>query len=152
MVSAGQQAPGFELEDLEGRKHSLAKLVESGPVVLAFFKVSCPVCQLTAPYLERIAAGSGARVVGISQDNAKSTLAFNERYGIRFPVLLDGARYPVSDAYGIFSVPTIFVIEPGCKISQAFTGFSKLDLRAVGERAGAEPFKPDEKVPEFKAG
>ena len=38
------------------------------------------------------------------------------------------------------------------QISQAFCGFSKRDLEAVGERAGVKPFRPGDDVPDWKAG
>ncbi len=43
-------------------KQSLEDILGKGPALLAFYKISCPVCQLTAPYLERLAAGSALQV------------------------------------------------------------------------------------------
>ena len=47
-------APDFTLPTLEGQKVSLKQLLQHGPVVLAFFKVSCPVCQYAFPLYERL--------------------------------------------------------------------------------------------------
>ena len=41
----GVYAPDFSLATVRGDQVSLAELLKKGPVVLAFFKVSCPVCQ-----------------------------------------------------------------------------------------------------------
>jgi peroxiredoxin len=46
-IVAGNAAPVFSLKALDGTEFSLVKLREHGPVVAAFFKVSCPVCQFT---------------------------------------------------------------------------------------------------------
>ncbi len=118
------------------------------------YKVSCPVCQLTFPFLERLAKNDAVRVIGISQDDAKSTTAFNERFAVTFPTLLDEAKegYPVSNGFGISAVPTVFVVETDGKISKTIEGFSKRDLEDVGNRVHVKPFRPDEYVPEFKAG
>src|SRR5271165_5099826 len=89
-LKAGQTAPEFTLKSLDGKEHSLAQLRKNGPVVLAFFKVSCPVCQYTFPFLQRLAqryAGDGVSVIGISQDDARSTTDFNHEYGATFPTL-----------------------------------------------------------------
>src|SRR5215472_16877202 len=98
---------------LDGGKFSLSGALARGPVVVAFFKVSCPVCQLAFPYLERIfkaySKDGKFTLVGISQDNAKDTQAFNRQFGVTFPALLDEKKYPVSNAYGLTNVPTIFV-------------------------------------------
>lgn len=88
----GGEAPQFELPSLEGGELSLKDLLAGGPVLLAFFKVSCPTCQLTFPFLERLHQGrseNAPRVIGISQDDAADTRNFNRRYGISFPMLLD---------------------------------------------------------------
>ena len=53
-LATGAKAPEFELKTLEGKRFSLNEELAKGPVVLAFFKVSCPTCQYAFPYLERL--------------------------------------------------------------------------------------------------
>jgi len=63
-----------------------------------FFKVSCPVCQFTFPFLERLHkryGGDGVTFLGISQDDARATQNFAKEYGVTFPLLLDESGYPV---------------------------------------------------------
>jgi peroxiredoxin len=154
IVPAGEPAPAFELNTLSGGKQSLAEVLKSGPALLAFYKIGCPVCQLTAPYLERLAAGRNLQIVGVSQDDDSSTESFNQRFGVTFPTLLDQARegYPASNAYGISSVPSLFLVEQDGRVSKSFSGFSKRDLEELGQRAGVAPFQAGENVPEWKAG
>jgi peroxiredoxin len=109
-IVAGNMAPGFSLKGLDGKNYSLGALIERGPVVAAFFKISCPVCQFTFPFLERLYkryGGDGVTFLGISQDDARATQKFASEYGVTFPVLLDEDGYPVSNGYGLASVPTI---------------------------------------------
>lgn len=154
MLEAGEKAPSFELQSHAGGSLALPDLLGKSPVILAFFKISCPVCQLTAPFLERLAANPSIPVIGISQDDASGTLAFVKRFGLRFPVLLDTCRtgYVVSNGFGISSVPSIFLVEQDSSISFSFSGFCRRDLAFLGQRVGIHPFRPDEKLPEFKAG
>ena len=42
-----------------GSEHSLEEILARGPALLAFYKVTCPVCQNTFPFLERIYEGAG---------------------------------------------------------------------------------------------
>ncbi len=67
-LEAGAPAPTFALKDADGKTHSLAEALQRGPLLLAFFKESCPVCQFTFPFLERIHQGlngtGNARVWG----------------------------------------------------------------------------------------
>lgn len=158
-LEAGKRAPAVELSSTTGEKWSLAKALQRGPVALAFFKISCPVCQMTFPYLERIRqAHPEAQLVGISQDAKRDTELFNREYGITFPTLLDDTqRYPVSNAYGITHVPTIFIIEPDGKISLTSVGWVKDDIEAVNRRLAEVSKKPPQPVttaadPDFKAG
>jgi len=153
MLAAGAQAPSFELDDLAGGQKSLSQLLERGPVLLAFYKISCPVCQLTLPFLDRIGKGS-LQVIAISQDDERATARFQAKYGVSLTTLLDRDEdgYPASNAFGIDHVPSLFLVEPEGCIALAADGFSKRDLESLGARAGIAPFRADEHVPEWKAG
>ena len=161
-IEAGSVAPTFSLKALDGKEISLASLLERGPVVLAFFKISCPVCQFTFPFLERIYerfGGKNASVVGVSQDDARDTKEFNQEYGVKFTTLLDSGTYPVSNDYGLTNVPTIFLIEPGGKTKVSCVGFDKAALETIAnelaqhQKITATPlFRPDEVIPAFKPG
>jgi peroxiredoxin len=154
VVEAGVRAPAFRLTGLDEPTQSLDDILARGPALLAFYKISCPVCQLTAPYLQRLAASKTIQVIGISQDDAGATRGFMQRFGLTFSTLLDLSteNYPASNAYGITSVPSLFLLERDGAVARAIGGFSKRDLEEIGERAGVSPFAPDDDVPEWKAG
>ena len=153
MLAAGDKVPEFSLDNLDGGQQSLSELLHQGPVLLVFFKVSCPVCQLALPFLDRIGQGS-LRVIAISQDNERATRQFHQTYGISLPTLLDRNenRYPASNGLGIQHVPSVFLIEPDGTISSAFDGFRKADLESLGLRSGIVTFRETEAVPAWKAG
>jgi peroxiredoxin len=154
ILKKGAKAPDFTLAGLRGERRSLAEMLAQGPVLLVFFKVSCPTCQYTLPYLERL-RNARISVIGVSQDNQRNTEAFNREYGISFPVLLDPAAedYRVSNAYGLTHVPSLVWVEPGGSIALTSAGFVKADLDEVASRAGLERmFQPHEGVPAFRAG
>jgi peroxiredoxin len=154
LVPAGAAAPSFELMGLNGSTRSLKEILSAGPALLIFYKISCPVCQFTLPYLQRLSANASIQVIGISQDNASATRELTGRLGVTFSTLLDlGSQgYPASNAYGIASVPTLFLVESDGTVARSFNGFSKRDLEEIGARAGVTPFGPEEHVPEWKAG
>lgn len=154
MLSVGDPAPDFELEDLPGGKRTRST---QKPVLLAFFKVSCPVCQYTFPFLERLYRGKSNKDIAmfaISQDDAKSTRAFHSEFGITLPTLLDkeDEGYPASNAYGLSHVPSLFLVEPDGRISLTMMGFDKKAIEELGRRLGRDPFEPGEYVPEWKSG
>jgi peroxiredoxin len=154
LVEAGATAPPFRLASLAGGVRSLEDILAQGPALLVFYKISCPICQLTAPYLERLSANNAIQVIGISQDDASATRGFMQRFGVTFPTLLDLASegYPASNAYGITSVPALFLLERDGTIARSFNGFSKRDFEEIGARVGVSPFGPEDHVPEWKAG
>ena len=154
-LSAGVRAPEVSLPLLGGGKFDLAAALKRGPVLLAFFKVSCPVCQMTFPYLERIHKQSGQaklQVIGVSQNDAQQTAAFAKEYGVNFPIALDDTdKYPVSNAYGLTNVPTLFMVAENGKIEMSSVGWSRNDVQTVAGK-DAKVFDRNESVPDFKAG
>lgn len=134
----GTKAPDFSLPALDGSTFSLQTALRQGPVLAAFFKVSCPVCQYTFPYLERLHKAYGSQkvsIVGISQDDKTNTTAFLKEYGVTFPVLLDNpAGYAVSNAYGLTNVPSLFLIEPDGEIRISSVGWVRADVETLNRR------------------
>jgi peroxiredoxin len=148
MLQAGDIAPEFQIIDITGAERSLDELLATDAVVLAFFKVSCPTCQLTMPFLERFYS-QRQLVYGVSQDDARATQAFVERFRLTIPMLMDEAKrgYPVSNAFGITNVPSMFQIEKDHRISWASAGFIKKDLEALGHLHHVGMFHADDDVP-----
>ena len=156
MLESGA-APALDLSTLGGEKFSLSAKLREGPVVLVFFKISCPTCQFTLPFLGRLfdAQFPGSPCIfGISQDGAENTGKFNEHFGIHFPVLLDlgGDNYPASNAYGITNVPSLFLVGQDGQIAWSLNGFHKAELNELGKRFGRSPFKAEEKIPALRPG
>jgi peroxiredoxin len=154
LLDPGARAPGFRLSRLEGGEATLAEIVARGRVLLVFFKVTCPVCQMTLPFLERMHASGTLGICAISQNDARDTREFNRSFGVSIPTLLDSEDedFPASNAYGIGSVPTMFLVEGDGNISRVTEGWSKQDMEALGATAGITVFRADEDVPAWKAG
>jgi len=161
-VRTGQTAPTFKLTTARGEDLSLAEALAHGPVVLSFFKTTCPVCQFTFPFIERLYKAYGGGQVafwGISQDDAADTEVFCSEYGVTFPALLDDDGYPVSNDYGLTNVPTYYLIAPDGKIRIDSVGFTKKALERISDelahslgRPVAHVFLPGEIVPDSKPG
>jgi peroxiredoxin len=155
MLGKGDRAPAFELEDVHG-----AVRPSSGqrpwPTLLVFFKVSCPTCQYTMPFVERLVSGANPdtpEILAISQDAAPNTLQFQERFGLTMPMLIDpGPRFAVSSLYRISQVPSFFLVEPDGTVSLSFDGFEKQPLEQVAARFGVSLFAEGERVPASRPG
>ncbi|MGE0407164.1 MAG: peroxiredoxin family protein [Candidatus Korobacteraceae bacterium] len=161
-LTEGTQAPEFSLSDTLGRNFSLAESLEDGPVVLAFLKVSCPTCQFAFPYLEKMfcAMNGKANIVGICQGPASEAELFAAAFGVTFPFLLDPPdTFPVSSAYGITHVPTVFFVSSDGTIELSSVGWARIDMeqlnRSLAESLQVPPptlFDTNDDIPDFRSG
>jgi peroxiredoxin len=159
----GSKAPDFSLPTLDGGTFSLSDELKKKPVILAFFKISCPVCQYTFPFLERLHREYGSEkvaMIGVSQDNKNDTAAFMREYGLTFPSLLeDPATYMVSNAYGLSNVPSLFLISPDGDIKLSSVGWVRADIEDLNRRLAEANrtslhrlFRPGDEVLEARPG
>jgi len=160
----GKLAPSFTLKTTEGKTVSLKDLLQHRPVVLTFFKITCPVCQFAFPLYERLAQAHKKSMVtflGISQNGAAEAKAFAREYGVTFPIAIDDAanHYAVSNAYGLTNVPTLFYIASNGEIEMSSVGWSKADVDEVNAKLAALDhlqtlplWRKGEEVPAFRAG
>ena len=162
VLKVGKLAPHFELTAIDGKKYSLQEGLTHGPVLATFFKVACPTCQYTFPFLERLhqqLRASGVQIWGISQDGGRDSQRFARDYSVTFPILVDDYPYLISRRYQLEYVPSIFLIAPDGSIAIESEGFAKRDLieiqkllaQTLSASVGAL-FQPSEKVPDFKPG
>jgi peroxiredoxin len=162
-LKAGSLAPDFTLPTMDGKKFSLRDVLARGPVLVAFFKVSCPTCQYAFPFLERVHKAYGNKnvtIVGVSQNEKKDTVSFIKEYGVTFPVLLDNTRtFPASNAYGLTNVPSIFWIAQDGEIEISSVGWDRQEIEDMSRKAAETTgdraksiFQPGENVADFRAG
>jgi len=130
-----------------------------GPHLLAFYKVTCPVCQMAAPKIQALADRYPDAVVPLGQDAPDRLAAFADEYGLRQPATAELAPYEVSDAYGVASVPTLFLVgEEGTVVdtveSWSRDGYNRV-AELLAEMTGSryEPVsEPGDGLPPFRPG
>jgi peroxiredoxin Q/BCP len=101
-IKAGDRAPDFTLPDTDGTPVALSKLLEKGPVILAFYpKAFTPGCNAqNSNFRDHFAdvTEKGAQVVGISVDSVETQRRFKTEYKLPYTLLSDeGGK--VSDQY-----------------------------------------------------
>lgn len=112
-VREGDRAPGFRLPDAEGRPVELDRLLQSGPVVLCFYRGQwCPYCNLELrgyqQALPRLKA-LGASLVAVSPQTPDHSAATAQANALAYPVLSD-VGLAVARAYGLaFDLPAELV-------------------------------------------
>jgi thiol-disulfide isomerase/thioredoxin len=129
------------------------------PRAVFFYKVTCPVCQMAAPPIEGFQRAYPGHILGVGQDPEPKLAAFAGEHGMSFPSVPDLPPYPVSDAYGIEVVPTLFVVDAGGAVVAAVESWDRDRVneasRALAELVGA-PYspisEPGDGLPPFRPG
>ncbi len=120
----GKPAPGFTLEDLNGRKVSLASY-KGKAVLINFWATWCAPCKIEMPWLIELRnryAAQGFEVLGISVDDLdpdnpqklseekKEIARFAEQMHIPYPVLIGGDA--LSKPYdGLDALPVSYFVD-----------------------------------------
>lgn len=116
----GKPMPSFELLDEAGRRVSSASLIGDGPLVLFFyprdFTAGCTAeaCGFRDSHADL--AGLGARVVGISADDAATHADFKARHRLPYTLLSDrrgevARRFGVKRVLGLVPGRETFVVD-----------------------------------------
>jgi peroxiredoxin len=103
-LSVGDTAPAFTLPDHLGNTVALSDLLQSGPVLINFYRGEwCPYCNLELrayqKHLDRIKA-AGTTLIAISPMLPDSSLDLAEKHELAFPVLSDVGN-KVADQFGL---------------------------------------------------
>ncbi|WP_306523841.1 thioredoxin-dependent thiol peroxidase [Rheinheimera sp.] len=105
MLTVGQKAPEFALQDQNGNTVELTQLLKSGAVLLYFYpKAMTPGCTVQACNLrdsQAEFAKKGVQVVGISTDPVKSLAKFVQRDALNFTLLSD-PEHQTAAAFGVW--------------------------------------------------
>ena len=127
-LSAGQEAPAFDLDSLDGGKVSLASL-RGNVVVLDFWATWCGPCRAGMPAMNELAewAGSSGSPIKVFAINIGESREKAEEYWkgqkFGFPCLLD-PKNESAMAYGAQSIPLTVVIGPDGMIAEIEVGLS----------------------------
>jgi cytochrome c biogenesis protein CcmG/thiol:disulfide interchange protein DsbE len=148
----GKPAPAFTLEDLSGKKVSLASY-KGKAVLINFWATWCGPCKIETPWLVELRdkyASQGFEILGISADdldhddkkleaNEKKDIAKSaEQLKIDYPVLIDGAT--LSKPYdGLDAMPTSYFVDRNGTVVAVQLGLTSKDdiegniKKALGE-------------------
>lgn len=138
-LSPASPSPSATAVTLDGTPVDLATLAARGPALLFFYKGDCGASDAAAHVLPRAAAIPGLAVAAVSQDDAFLTDAFARNHGLETPVcvLVDPEPWPASDAFGVLSTPTWFLLAPGGRVEAVLEGWSRDDANALAAHAAA---------------
>ncbi len=114
VVKVGEEAPNFQLRDLDGNMISLSQL-RGKVVLLNFWATWCGPCRIEMPAMERLYRSYSRKdfeILAVSTDpqGAAVTRPFQQEMGFTFPILHD-AEYRIGLMYGARSLPMTFMVD-----------------------------------------
>jgi peroxiredoxin len=111
-------------------------------VVLQFIEASCPVCQKTVPFMEKLYgeyAKKGVVFIAIAGpwDSPGAVGEFIQRYNSSLTYVYDSTGV-VFQKYGVKAVPTLFVLSKGGTVTSSYVGAPSYDViaKAIDEQFG----------------
>jgi peroxiredoxin len=112
-MKVGDRAPAFRLKDSESNVVSSSELLETGPLIVTFYRgVWCPYGNIELPALQAALPGYkklGANIVAISPQTQPNSRRAVRENGLTFPILSD-AGGEVCAAFGLkFRMPVYLV-------------------------------------------
>ncbi len=109
ILTVGQKAPAFELQDHNGNLASSAELLEKGRLVLFFIRGRwCPFCVGQTEAMSLIApqiAEAGASLAAISPQTVKQSFFMHDQHKLRFPLLSDPGNQVARQFGLVYRVP-----------------------------------------------
>jgi cytochrome c biogenesis protein CcmG/thiol:disulfide interchange protein DsbE len=132
-ANAGElpEAPDFTLDRLEKKNGELTlSSLHGKPVVVNMWASWCLPCKEEAPTLEqawRRNRAGGVVFVGVAtKDFRRDARRFAEKYGVTYPVVLDGPG-DLWGPYGILGLPETFVLDREGRVVEAIIGAVNTD-------------------------
>ncbi|QSO52275.1 TlpA family protein disulfide reductase [Alicyclobacillus curvatus] len=137
----GYTAPAFTLDELTSASPVSLSQFKGKPLFINFWASWCPPCQAETPHIVKAYETYGKQVTFISiditsGDSARNVREFVNKYGIKYPVLLD-KNASASSAYNVLAIPTsLFVNRNGIIVARYSGALPAAELRANLQRIG----------------
>jgi hypothetical protein len=107
---------------------------------------------MAAPMVTAMAEG-GATVVAIGEDPAPTLVTYRDRWGQTVPTLSEPPPYRVSGAYGLISVPSLFLVDSEGALLASVRGWDRDEWNRVAVAAGGRPVSAaGDGLPAFRPG
>lgn len=150
-IAPGEEAPAFELQDLDGKLFRLSDY-EGKVVVLDFWATWCGYCRRAMPHVQELAdrpevADGKLVILALSSDDDQDKLReYIAKNKLTVPIPLDPKR-KIGVQYGAKAIPTMVVLKPDLTVAWSDTIGNEEKVKRLDEAIDqtlAEAFPPAE--------
>ncbi len=135
LIHAGDVAPDFTVEMLDGSKVTLSEL-QGKPTLLIFWATWCPPCRLELSKLQEHIIdpyGDKINVLPISRGEERGKVkSYISKMGYTFAIGLDGDQ-SIYSKYATNYIPRCFVIDANGKVLYSGVGYDEVVAKEVEE-------------------
>lgn len=127
-IIVGGNVGHFSLPTLDGQNLNSSSL-KGKPVVLNFWATWCQNCMKEIPELKKVAAGTGAKVIGIAldEDGVQTIKPFVESHQINYTILVGNQE--IFQQFNGVAIPYTLVLDGSHRIFKIYRGqASKEDI------------------------
>ena len=147
--------PDMPLGDMDGALRPLHDAWREAELLVLIGHGDCSTTRLALPFFERLhrRRTRGAALL-VLQDEPLAARELQRELGLRVPIRLEPAPYPLAAELGLVAVPTLFLVGRDGRILRASEGFDRGVLESLAERLGVEGplFAADDRAPAFRPG
>ncbi len=126
ILERNDEAPGFDLEGIDGKNHSLEEFRGKKAVLIIFMCNHCPYVVPKMEYIVELQSKygkEGLQVVAINsndsvkypEDSFEKMKEYAEEYGFNFPYLIDKTQ-EIAKAYGAMCTPDPYLFDSELKL------------------------------------
>ncbi|MEQ1849057.1 MAG: peroxiredoxin [Candidatus Peribacteraceae bacterium] len=134
MLTPPTPSPHWHATDDAGVSHSSESSAGSWLILYFYPKDDTPGCTIQACGFQKSSPSFAgrARILGVSRDDQESHVAFREKYGLGFPLLIDtdGSLHTTFGVGTDYPKRTTFLIDPTGTIQKIYHGFDCNDHAA----------------------
>ncbi|MGB3101952.1 MAG: thiol-disulfide oxidoreductase ResA [Psychrobacillus psychrotolerans] len=124
VLKIGDQAPDFELVDMNGKTHQLSDYQGQG-VFLNFWGTWCKPCEREFPLMDKqyqVYKDKGVQILAVNIAESDFVVQqYIDQRDLTFPVLIDKTK-SVMESFNINPLPTTFLINSEGQIEKIITG------------------------------